>query len=72
MGRAKAVSDGLSWPMVFVIGLFHVGAIAALFLFSWQRLLVMAILYVLAINVGHRHVLSPAAHSSRLSRAQVD
>ena len=28
------------------------GAIAALFLFSWQRLLVMAILYVLAINVG--------------------
>ena len=52
MGRAMAVSDGLSWPMVFVIAIFHLGAIAALFLFSWQRLLVMAILYILAINVG--------------------
>jgi len=52
MGRAMAVSDGLSWPMVFVIAVFHLGAVAALFLFSWQRLLVMAILYVLAINVG--------------------
>jgi fatty-acid desaturase len=29
-----------------------VGALAALFLFSWQRLVVMAVLYVLAINVG--------------------
>src|ERR1700728_4848226 len=52
MGRAMAVSDGLSWPMVLVIAIFHLGAIAALFLFSWPRLLVMAILYVLAINVG--------------------
>ena len=52
MGRAMAVSDGLSWPMVLVIAIFHLGAVAALFLFSWQRLLVMAILYVLAINVG--------------------
>jgi fatty-acid desaturase len=52
MGRKNAVSDGLSWSMVFVIAVFHLGAIAALFLFSWQRLLVMAILYVLAINVG--------------------
>ena len=38
--------------MLLVIGLFHAGALAALFLFSWQRLLVMAMLYVLAINVG--------------------
>jgi stearoyl-CoA desaturase (delta-9 desaturase) len=52
MGRAKAVSDGLSWPMLLVMVLFHVGAIAALFLFTWQRLVVMAVLYVLAINVG--------------------
>jgi len=52
MGRAKAVGDGFSWPMLFVMVLFHVGAIAALFLFSWQRLVVMAVLYVLAINVG--------------------
>jgi len=52
MGRAAAVNDGLSWPMVALMVLFHVGAIAALFLFTWQRLVVMAVLYVLAINVG--------------------
>ncbi len=52
MGRTAAVSDGLSWGMLFVIGLFHAGALAALFLFSWQRLVVMAVIYVLAINVG--------------------
>ena len=38
--------------MLLLIGLFHAGALAALFLFTWQRLLVMAVIYVLAINVG--------------------
>ena len=52
MGRTAAVSAGLSWPMLLIIGLFHVGALAALFMFTWQRLLVTAIIYVLAINVG--------------------
>ncbi len=52
MGRAAATSAGLSWPMLVIVALFHVGALAALFFFSWQRLLVMVILYVLAINVG--------------------
>jgi fatty-acid desaturase len=52
MGRAATVGKGLSWTTTIVIAIFHVGALAALFLFSWQRLLVMAILYVLAINVG--------------------
>jgi fatty-acid desaturase len=52
MGRTAAMNAGLSWPMVAIIGLFHVGALAALFMFSWQRLLVTVVLYVLAINVG--------------------
>ena len=52
MGRAAAANEGTNWAMVFVMVLFHVGAIAALFLFTWQRLVVMAVLYVLAINVG--------------------
>jgi len=52
MGRTAAVNDGLSWGMLLIIGMFHAGALAALFLFSWQRLLVMAVIYVLAINVG--------------------
>ena len=52
MGRAAATEHGFSWPMLFIIGMFHVGALAALFFFSWQRLLVTIALYVLSINVG--------------------
>jgi fatty-acid desaturase len=52
MGRAATVGEGFNWSTLVIIGIFHVGAVAALFFFSWQRLLVMAILYVLAINVG--------------------
>jgi fatty-acid desaturase len=52
MGRAAATEVGLSWSMVLIIGGFHLGALAALFLFTWQRLAVAAVLYVLAINVG--------------------
>ena len=52
MGRAAAVPAGINSITLVVIALFHVGALAALFFFTWQRLLVMSILYVLAINVG--------------------
>lgn len=52
MGRAATASEGINWLTLSVIILFHIGAVAALFLFSWQRLLVMAVLYVVAINVG--------------------
>lgn len=52
MGRAAVAGMGLNTVTLVVIVVFHLGAIAALFFFSWQRLLVAAILYVLAINVG--------------------
>ena len=52
MGRAAATEAGFSWPMLIIIGLFHAGALAALFFFSWPRLVVTVVLYVLAINVG--------------------
>src|SRR3569623_1723202 len=52
MGRAVTVKEGLNWVTLTTITIFHVGALAAFFFFSWQRLAVMAILYVLAINVG--------------------
>src|ERR1039458_1622745 len=52
MGRAATTGEGLNWLTLAVIVLFHMGALAALFLFSWPRLLVMVVLYVLAINVG--------------------
>jgi fatty-acid desaturase len=52
LGRAAATALGLNTTTLVVIVVFHLGALAALFFFSWQRLLVMAILYVFAINVG--------------------
>jgi stearoyl-CoA desaturase (delta-9 desaturase) len=52
MGRASSVGEGINWLTLAVLVVFHLGAIAALFFFSWQRLTVMAALYVLAINVG--------------------
>jgi fatty-acid desaturase len=52
MGKAATVGEGINWLTMTTILLFHVGALAAFFFFSWQRLAVMMILYVLAINVG--------------------
>ena len=52
MGRAASVGAGVNWLTLGVIIAFHLGAIGALFLFSWQRLVVTLVLYVLAINVG--------------------
>ncbi len=52
MGRAATVGEGINWLTLAVVIVFHLGALAALFLFSWQRLTAMAVLYVLAINVG--------------------
>jgi fatty-acid desaturase len=52
MGRAASIGEGLSWTTLIIIAIFHVGALAALFMFTWQRLAVMLVLYALAINVG--------------------
>ena len=52
MGRAAAIGMGINWLTLGVIVAFHLGALAALFFFSWQRLAVMVVLYVVAINVG--------------------
>ena len=52
MGRIPSVAAGINWLTLSVIILFHLGALAALFFFTWQRLTVMLAIYVLAINVG--------------------
>jgi stearoyl-CoA desaturase (delta-9 desaturase) len=52
MGRAATVGEGVNWLTLTTVALFHAGALAAFFFFTWERLAVMAILYVLAINVG--------------------
>jgi fatty-acid desaturase len=51
MGRA-ANYGGINWITAGFIGAFHVGAVAALFYFSWSRLAVAAVLWILAINFG--------------------
>ena len=51
MGRAQNES-GLVWITTIFMVIFHIGAIAALFFFSWINLIVAIVLYVLAINCG--------------------
>jgi fatty-acid desaturase len=51
MGREHQ-EDRINWITAIFMGLFHVGAIAALFCFSWTNLAVAAITYFFAINVG--------------------
>ncbi len=51
MGR-EANDGNINWVTAGFIAAFHVGAIAALFCFSWQRLLVAVVLWVMAINLG--------------------
>src|ERR1700737_3271099 len=51
MGR-EANYGGINWITAGFIGAFHLGAVAALFYFSWSRLAVAAILWILAINFG--------------------
>jgi len=52
MGKAATVAEGINWLTLGIIAVFHAGALAAFFFFSWHRLAVMMILYILAINVG--------------------
>ncbi|HXE06992.1 MAG TPA: fatty acid desaturase [Acidobacteriaceae bacterium] len=51
MGREHQ-EDRVNWITAIFMGLFHVGAIAALFFFSWTNLAVALITYFFAINVG--------------------
>lgn len=51
MGRATH-GTGITWSTTLFLCVFHVGAIAALFYFSWANLAVFAITYFIAINVG--------------------
>ncbi|HMD48156.1 MAG TPA: hypothetical protein VKG79_03620, partial [Bryobacteraceae bacterium] len=42
----------LNWAIVSVLVVLHVGAIAALFMFSWRALLVSAVLYWASVGLG--------------------
>lgn len=51
MGRFEG-SNPINWLTTIFMVLIHIGAIAALFFFSWTNLIVAAILYGFAINLG--------------------
>ncbi len=51
LGRTHQ-SGSISWVTASFMVLFHILAIAALFLFSWNGLFAAVILYVVSINVG--------------------
>ena len=51
MGR-EYQQGRINWITTIAMGLFHVGAIAALFFFSWKNLAAFVIMYFFAINVG--------------------
>jgi stearoyl-CoA desaturase (delta-9 desaturase) len=42
----------INWPITFFIAAFHLGAVAALFMFSWQALAVAVVLWWIAGSLG--------------------
>ena len=44
--------ETVNWPTMIVMALFHLGAIAALFFFSWQNLAVAVTLYWMCTGLG--------------------
>ncbi len=51
LGRATQ-GNKLNWLTILFMVIFHAGAVAALFCFSWKALVVSAVLYIFAINMG--------------------
>jgi stearoyl-CoA desaturase (delta-9 desaturase) len=47
-----ARTEGLNWTTTIAFTLLHIGAIAALFMFSWRRLLAAAFVYWIATGLG--------------------
>jgi sn-1 stearoyl-lipid 9-desaturase len=61
LGKQSA-SDGINWITAFIMLLLHVGALAALFFFSWKALLLAVLLYwvggSLGIGMGYHRLLT--------------
>jgi fatty-acid desaturase len=62
LDRKAAADDEINWVTAIFMGLFHVGAIAALFFFSWKALLVSMFLWwvsgSLGIGMGYHRLLT--------------
>src|SRR5437660_9782728 len=53
----------VNWTSAFFMAAFHIGAIAALFFFTWKALFVAAFFVVGVGKLGDRNGLSPPAHA---------
>jgi stearoyl-CoA desaturase (delta-9 desaturase) len=51
-GRNAPLSEGTNWFVAVIMVVFHVGAIAAFFFFSWKALAVTALLWWMAGSLG--------------------
>src|SRR5690242_10392717 len=62
LDRKAAADDEINWVTALFMGLFHVGAIAALFWFSWKAFLVSMLLWwvsgSLGIGMGYHRLLT--------------
>ena len=52
LGNESANENGINWVTSIFMLLFHVGAVAALFFFSWKALLLAIFLYWVAGSLG--------------------
>jgi stearoyl-CoA desaturase (delta-9 desaturase) len=50
--QSQAVSSRINWIFAITLASFHLGALAALFCFRWSALIVFAVMWVLAENLG--------------------
>src|SRR5438132_2889804 len=48
----KEKAKGIKWNATIFMGLFHIGAVAALFMFSWQALLISILLWWITASLG--------------------
>ena len=62
LDRKAAADDEVNWVTAIFMGLFHVGAIAALFFFTWKAFLVSMFLWwvsgSLGIGMGYHRLLT--------------
>jgi len=62
LGREHASEDGINWGTATAMALFHVGAIAALFFFTWKAFAFAFVLWWVAgslgIGIGYHRLLT--------------
>ena len=64
--KRQAEKDEMNWITAIFMAAFHIGAIAALFFFTWKALFVAMFLWWVSGSLGIGMSLSPAADAPRI------